>query len=1298
MKRITVCLLSVTLIFGSIALAYVPNDPGFKKQIELFGPGSTETYINYSLKYNDNDPRNPKHKKGDSQPSGSSVDLAWDIEKGDPSVVIAILDTGATWSNEDLRYKWNLNKGELINYAPDWDPVSFAPIWDVQRIMVKNGNGKLVWVDKIDIHKIADGIFNVKDYEYAVMSLNPDKPAHIRLLAKYMAENDVSRLTPQDLIRVFSDGIDDDNNGFVDDICGWDFFEDDNDPEDVSSYSAAEKHGNGQAEGAGAEQDNGTGGSGVCPGCMIMPLKTWDSFVQDTNYFGIGSLYAARNGANVLEGALGGLNNSGICKAAFKEAYDKWGLVLFMVSSDINSANHNFPTYLNEPVYCSGTVSDAYPLPENILKPTTYFRNSNLCQFGSKNQINFEVPSGSQSTSLSSGAGGLLISHAKRMRDTVEGREKLGIIRDYKNGMPLHPDQIKQLITLTCEDVLPENGGSIGSPDASQFGWDQHFGYGRVNLYHAIKALDEGLIPPVVRITSPSWNHYLDPRKDRLVIRGDVLPGVNGNSGWIIEAAQGIEPLEDKFVVIARGNSTGTDIELANIDLSVIKKIFNPGMDFSYYPNTPDEKQPTDANIQANRHMFTIRIRANEQMDSSYYYPYLYPEDRRTMFIHEDKKLHEGWPKYIGVGGDASPRFEDLDGDNLKEVIIATSDGRILIFRHDGTPYTVNGKAIEFAADEFSISARHNMRIEGTPFRQTFVTPSIADIDNDGIKEIVAVAGEKLYCFKATGERQFEPKDFSANFYKDVADGKINKDNPLGAGSMAAPVLFDLDGDGKKEIIVGSGDQRLYAWHSDGSKVRGWPVYAKGSSVGGKIIYSPCVADINSDGKPELIVATNEAVPRNGKKSSLDLSNVPSAFFPFVLDVVSSFISKNCMIYAIRNTGALNGMDGQRADSTAFVSGWPVAVESLMPDILPQLGPSSKPVAFDYDNDGSDEVVASFTAAKTTIIDGDGKILKEMDQGPMGKNAVGIRDKTLALNFFDSIALGDINGDGKPEIIKGGVTLLAAANLGLAGMNLPYNQIIQVWDPKTGKFLDAFPRTIDDYVMYSEPAAADVDGDAIPDIISGSGLYLVHAFGSNGMDKTGFPKLSAGWVMTTPAVDDIDNDGLNELAVVTREGWIFVWDTDGKYSEKPSWPTYGHDNMTTSNLKYDGIAPAAVTSYKWEDGEMQFKCPGDDGYNGKAKSISIYGYSEPINLGNISRAVLVKQITPITGGKTVYVKMSDDYAYYAVITKDEAGNTSQLPISGGIGGDGKLVLDESASGDDGGGGGGLCFINSAINL
>ena len=41
---------------------------------------------------------------------------------------------------------------------------------------------------------------------------------------------------PEDLIKSFSDGKDDDGNGYVDDISGWGFFHDDNDPMDDTHF------------------------------------------------------------------------------------------------------------------------------------------------------------------------------------------------------------------------------------------------------------------------------------------------------------------------------------------------------------------------------------------------------------------------------------------------------------------------------------------------------------------------------------------------------------------------------------------------------------------------------------------------------------------------------------------------------------------------------------------------------------------------------------------------------------------------------------------------------------------------------------------------------------------------------------------------------------------------------------------------------------------------------------------------------------------------------------------------------
>ncbi len=1154
------------------------------------------------------------------QVSGSSIDLAWDISKGDSSIVIAIIDTGVDWGDTEIVERLFLNKGELKGEkSPDPERPG---VWDV--------NG--------------DGTFNIMDYE-----LHPD----------FGDLNKNGIFDPQDLLLnpKFADNNDNDDNGFIDDICGWDFFEDDNDPEDTSSYAAANFHGRGQMEtaagqqNAALQQEEAKGGCGVCPECMVLPIKDWDSFLVNADYFGYSVLYATMVGAHVIEGAIGGLNNSGICKYAFKYAYDK-GLTLFLVSSDINSANHNYPTYLNEPIYCSGIVPDTFPIPN--IPPTTYFRDSNLTQYGAKNHISFEVSTGSQATAMASGAGGLILSQSKSM------------------GIPMHPDQVKQLLTLTAEDVLPQNLGFIGKSDPAKEGWDQHFGYGRVNMFDALDTLRKNKIPPVARITSPSWFAYMNPEKDLFSISGDILPSEGDkNITWILEAGYGIEP--DTFKILDIGTTSGKEIKISDIDLDLIKEIFPKDVDLSSYPSFPDPLDPGDADIQPNRHLFTIRLRATGHPSKNK------AEDRRTFFLHEDKTLHKGWPIYIGVGGEGAVRFADLDGDNNKEVVIPTSDGRILIFTHDGKPFIYNGQKVSITLERSWMAEKHNLEVPGQVLRSGIASIAVGDIDNDGIKEIVGVSESSLFCFKATGQKQFASIDFSNNLLLDLSEGKVNFDNHIGPSAFAAPVLFDIDKDGDLEIFLGASDQRVYAWHHDGSPVDGWPVYVRTGTPGARITHSPCIADINGDGTYEIIVATNAVHEKktsdsqkgvfNAWQDDTALNDIPKMLLPFVLEFINNLIGGDCMVYAIHADGTLydndqDGQGGREVDDDAFLEGWPVRVRALLPDILPFVGPSTKPCAYDFDNDGRDEIVASFTSSKTSIIDGTGKIVQEMDQGPAGKNATGIKGNSpISLNLFDSPAIGDINGDGKPEIAQGGLTLSGALNLLIAGQNFPFNHTIQAWNPLNGNFLDAFPRTIDDHVIYAEPCIADVSGDGIPEIIAGSGMYLIHAFGDDGMDKPGFPKLSGGWIMTTPAVDDIDNDGENELAVITREGWIFIWDTPGTPAASEAWPTYGHDNFNTSNLSFDATPPASVTKMTITGNEIGFICPGDDGFRGTAEVMDIYGSNTPIYVDTIKDAVLLKTVKPARGGTAMNVTLDKDYLYIGVIAVDDEGNRSQLPLT-----------------------------------
>jgi subtilisin family serine protease len=92
-------------------------------------------------------------------------------------------------------------------------------------------------------------------------------------------------------------GVDDDHNGFVDDIRGYDVSDNDGDPMDVSG------HGTHVAGTIAARGNNGIGISGVCWRTKIMAVKIFDNAYDDVIVRGI--KYAADNGADVLNNSWG---------------------------------------------------------------------------------------------------------------------------------------------------------------------------------------------------------------------------------------------------------------------------------------------------------------------------------------------------------------------------------------------------------------------------------------------------------------------------------------------------------------------------------------------------------------------------------------------------------------------------------------------------------------------------------------------------------------------------------------------------------------------------------------------------------------------------------------------------------------------------------------------------------------------------------------------------------------------------------------------------------------------------------
>ncbi|HET6829718.1 MAG TPA: calcium-binding protein, partial [Solirubrobacterales bacterium] len=515
-------------------------------------------------------------------------------------------------------------------------------------------------------------------------------------------------------------------------------------------------------------------------------------------------------------------------------------------------------------------------------------------------------------------------------------------------------------------------------------------------------------------------------------------------------------------------------------------------------------------------------------------------------------------------------------------------------------------------------------------------------------------------------------------------------------GIFGAPVLADLDGDGRQEVIAASMDRHVYAWEASDSgpdapggaaDAPGYPVLVvdpakvgsvdpathaitfapdAGSFMQGAIIDTPAVGDITGDGRPEIVVGTNEEYdepPNLGNPGGLALLLGAGLLDP-----------GNSRVYALDADG---DTDSDPLPDDALAPGWPFAPAMLLTETLPIVGegvagpPVIGPVACASGGFGSKVGVAT-AAGPAYIINGDGSSCHGGSGGLANALSSDFGAAATATDAPMIPALGNpafgatygMAGE-RPAFITGAIGLFKALDLQLVDYQSGQD-LLGIWDPSSGAPRPGFPATVNDLQLLTGPAVAEIGGGGGEIVVTGSSSQDLAAYGAGGTPVDGWPKLTTDWTVATPLIgslgtEDTKRSARKVVVGITRSGYVHAYRTTASSCEPASSPRFHHDNANSGDYLRDAVLPGAPTELSAKRGKLRFLAPGDDLLCGDVDHYEMATAKRPIDGASFAAAKPLRDIrySQAPGFVQQLRVPNESKGWIAIRAVDEQGNVGR---------------------------------------
>ncbi|MBN1868534.1 VCBS repeat-containing protein [Candidatus Sumerlaeota bacterium] len=402
---------------------------------------------------------------------------------------------------------------------------------------------------------------------------------------------------------------------------------------------------------------------------------------------------------------------------------------------------------------------------------------------------------------------------------------------------------------------------------------------------------------------------------------------------------------------------------------------------------------------------------------------------------------------------------------------------------------------------------------------------------------------------------------------------------------LASPLLADLDGDVRMEIVAIGLSDNVYVYNHDGTLKDGWPVtlgFQDGS------IASPAVGDIDNDDQLEIVVVgdnTDNGTGANVKvyestgalrvAAGTSMKNVASASGKATPCVV------NCMKYdgasshdaleiLVRDgDGQLQALYWDSASLSNWYNGTNTPYQTL-----------SEEEADRRDRYGNTPITPSVSALD--LGGADTLLVCPSTNGHVCRWVVS-SDGSSAWDFS---RLSDISISGSPWIhCSASLAYLDAGNIPDAIVGAADGKVY-AWNcpstEDTPTTLTGWPKDAEGPVTAS-PAVAELDGVSTNglEVVVGTEKGKVFAWHRDGTAVDGWPVQAGGGIFGSPVVAQLDQTPELEVVATALDGRVYVWSANGEILDK--WPkrlgTQIYSSPAVGDIHNWGRMSIVVTGY-----------------------------------------------------------------------------------------------------------------------